>query len=232
MLNAFVFIVLPYTALALFLFVTPYRYFSNRLTWSAYSTQFLERKALYWGSNPWHYGILPVVAAHFLGIVAPGAMKSLLASSRVLILLESLGLGLGLFALFGCLVLLARRLATPILMPVTNTSDRLLLVLLLLQAATGVWIGSFMRWGSQWYLHTAVPYFHSLLLFHPQVGYMADFPLVFKLHAAGGFLIVALLPFTKLVHLLYLPVGFLKDPPILYRWRTPKTGSRGLDGIL
>jgi len=225
MLNVFLFVVLPYVALALFLFVTPYRYFSNRLTWSAYSTQFLEQKTLFWGSNPWHYGIIPVVAAHFLGIVAPGAMKTILANPQALILLESVGLGLGMFALFGCLVLLARRLNAPILKPVTTSSDWALLVLLIFQTATGVYMGLFMRWGSQWYLHTAVPYLYSLLAFNPQVEYVSDFPLVFKLHAAGAFLIVALLPFTKLVHLLYLPIGFLRDPPILYRWRAPKIGE-------
>ena len=226
MLNALIFIVLPYVALALVLFVTPYRYFSNRLAWSAYSTQFLEQKALFWGSNPWHYGIIPVVLAHFLGVIAPGPMKVLLANQRTLILLESIGLGLGLFALFGCLVLMARRAQTPLLKPVTSAVDWVLLVVLTVQAASGVYLGLFMRWGSQWYLHTAVPYFHSLLVFNPQIGFVADFPLVFKLHAAGAFLIVALLPFTKLVHLLYLPVGFLRDPPILYRWRAPKGGEQ------
>jgi len=225
MLNVFLFVVLPYAALALFLFVTPYRYFSNRLTWSAYSTQFLEQKALYWGSNPWHYGIIPVVLAHFPGIIAPGPMKVLLANQQTLILLESVGVGLGLFALFGCLVLMVRRAQTPLLKPVTSTMDWVLLFLLTVQAATGVYMGLFMRWGSQWYLHTAVPYLHSLLVFNPRIEFVADFPLVFKLHAAGAFLIVALLPFTKLVHLLYLPVGFLKDPPILYRWRSPMTGK-------
>ncbi|HBG73802.1 MAG TPA: respiratory nitrate reductase subunit gamma [Deltaproteobacteria bacterium] len=225
MLNVFLFVVLPYAALALFLFVTPYRYFSNRLTWSAYSTQFLEQKALYWGSNPWHYGIIPVVLAHFPGIIAPGPMKVLLANQQTLILLESVGAGLGLFALFGCLVLMVRRAQTPLLKPVTSTMDWVLLFLLTVQAATGVYMGLFMRWGSQWYLHTAVPYLHSLLVFNPRIEFVADFPLVFKLHAAGAFLIVALLPFTKLVHLLYLPVGFLKDPPILYRWRSPMTGK-------
>lgn len=226
MLNVFIFVVLPYVALALLLFVTPYRYFSNRLTWSAYSTQFLEQKALFWGSNPWHYGIIPVVLAHFLGIIAPGPMRTILANQRTLILLESIGLGLGLFALFGCLVLMARRAQTPLLKPVTSAVDWVLLVVLTVQAASGVYLGLFMRWGSQWYLHTAVPYFHSLLVFNPQIEFVADFPLVFKLHAAGGFLIVALLPFTKLVHLLYLPVGFLRDPPILYRWRAPKAGEQ------
>lgn len=227
MLNAFIFIVLPYVALALFLFVTPYRYFSNRLSWSAYSTQFLEQKALYWGSIPWHYGILPVLIAHLLGVIAPGSMETLLANRQTLILLESVGLGLGLFALFGALVLMVRRAQTPLLKPVTSAVDWVLLSLLTVQVATGVYLGLFMRWGSQWYLHTAVPYFHSLLVFNPQIGYVADFPLVFKLHAAGAFLIIALLPFTKLVHLLFLPIGFLKDPPILYRWRAPKSGEQG-----
>jgi nitrate reductase gamma subunit len=227
MLNALIFIVLPYVALALVLFVTPYRYLSNRLTWSAYSTQFLEQEKLYWGSNPWHYGIIPVLIAHLAGVIAPGPMKVLLANQRTLILLESIGLGLGLFALFGCLVLMARRAQTPLLKPVTSAVDWVLLVLLTVQAASGVYLGLFMRWGSQWYLHTAVPYLHSLLVFNPQIEFVADFPLVFKMHAAGAFLIVALLPFTKLVHLLYLPVAFLRDPPILYRWRAPKGGEQG-----
>lgn len=224
MLNNFVFIVLPYAALALIIFVTPYRYFGNRLTWSAYSTQFLERKSLFWGINPWHYGILPILAAHLLGIVAPGPLNAFLGNQRNLIIFESIGLALGLFALFGCLALLLRRANTPILKRVTFASDWVLLYLLLAQVLSGVYVATFMRWGSQWYLHTAAPYFHSLLTFNPQLGYVADFPLVFKLHAAGAFLIVALLPFTKLVHILYWPFDFLKDPPILYRWR-PRSGE-------
>jgi nitrate reductase gamma subunit len=220
MLNNFIFIVLPYVALALILFVTPYRFLSDRLTWSAYSTQFLERKTLYWGINPWHYGIIPILAAHLLGIIAPGALKSLLGNQQVLIAVESVGLALGLAALFGGLVLLLRRGNSPMLNRSTVLSDWALLALVTAQAATGVYIAVFMRWGSEWYLHTAVPYFYSLLTFSPQVEYLADFPLVVKLHAAGAFLIVALLPFTKLVHLLFFPLAFLKDPPILYRWRS------------
>lgn len=219
MLNNFVFVVLPYTALVLLVCVTPYRFFSNRLTWSAYSTQFLERKTLFWGINPWHYGIIPVLGAHFLGAVAPGPLKTLLGNERTLLIVESIGLALGLFALFGCLALLLRRANVPLLKGVTYASDWVLLYLLAAQALTGVYVATFMRWGSQWYLHTAVPYFWSLATFTPQIDYVADFPLVFKLHAAGAFLIVALLPFTKLVHMLYLPFRFLMDPPILYRWR-------------
>jgi nitrate reductase gamma subunit len=223
-MNVFIFVVLPYAALALVLFVTPYRYFANRLTWSAYSTQFLEQKALYWGSNAWHYGIIPVLVAHLAGIVAPGPMKALLGDQKVLILLEDVGQGFALLALFGGLVLLVRRLGAPILAGTTSAGDWALLVLLIAEVATGVYMGIVIRGGPLWYLYTAVPYFHSLLVFNPRIEYMVDFPLVFKLHAAGAFLIVAVLPFTRLVHLLYLPIRFLADPPILYRWRSRKSG--------
>jgi len=221
MLNTFIFVVLPYAALAIFACVTPYRYFTNRLTWSAYSTQFLERKTLFWGINPWHYGILPILAAHLLGFLFPGPLKGVLGNPQTLVAVESVGLALGLFALFGCLVLLLRRVNAPMLKRVTLTGDWLLLLLLTVQASTGVYIGLCMRWGSHWYLHTAVPYFWSLLTANPQVEYLADLPPVLKLHAAGAFLILAVLPFTKLVHLLYNPVPFLTAPPLLYRWRSP-----------
>ena len=229
MLNVFIFIVLPYAALALLIFVTPYRYFSNRLTWTAYSTQFLERKTLFWGIDPWHYGIILVLIAHLAGIIAPAFMKRLLSDQNRLLFFEGLGLGLGLLALFGILLLILRRVSLPILKGVTSASDYILLCLLALQAAGGVYIAITLRWGSQWYLHAVVPYFYSLLLFNPQVEYMADFPLIVKLHAAGAFLILGILPFTKLVHLFYQPFSFLKDPPLLYRWRN-RSGKEGWGG--
>ena len=122
--------------------------------------------------------------------------------------------------LFGSVMLLLRRVNATILKQVTFASDWVLLFLLVLQTATGVYVSTFMRWGSVWYLHTAVPYIYSLLSFRPQMEYVADFPLVFKLHVGMAFLIIALLPFTKLVHLLFFPYRFLADPPILYRWRS------------
>jgi nitrate reductase gamma subunit len=220
MLNDFIFIALPYAALILVLFVTPYRFATNRLTWSAYSTQFLERKLLYWGSNPWHYGIIPILAAHIIGFAFPGPFQRVLGNQGTLLFLETLGFGLGLFALMGCVLLLLRRINSVQLSRVTFLSDWLILFLLAIQTSTGIYIGYFLHWGSEWYLHTAVPYLWSIIAFQPQLDLVVDLPPVFKLHAACAFLIVAVLPFTKLVHLLYLPLDYLKDPPLLYRWRS------------
>jgi nitrate reductase gamma subunit len=219
-LNSLIFIALPYIALALLICVSIYRYFFNRLTWSAYSTQFLERKLLYWGSNPWHYGIIPILFAHLFCFLFPGVMEDFLGNQETLLILEGLGLGLGLFALLGLLLLILRRVNTPMLNRVTYPSDWVILFLLLVQTGTGVFIAASLRWGSQWYLYTAVPYLRSIWKFIPQIDYVADLPPAFKLHAAVGFLILAVLPFTKLVHMLFVPVNFLKDPPIVYRWRS------------
>lgn len=226
MLDSLIFIVLPYSAAALLLGVTPYRYFTNRLTWTTYSSQFLEREKLFWGVTSWHGGIILILLAHLAGVIWPQGMQRLLGNQQTLIFLESLGIGLGLLALFGCLLLLLRRVNSGMLTRVTFAADWVLLYLLLLQTASGVYVAGFMQWGSVWYLHSAVPYLHSLLAFQPQLAYVADFPLVFKLHVAMAFLIIGLLPFTKLVHMLFFPLRFMTDAPILYRWRSGTNHGR------
>lgn len=224
MLDNFIFVGLPYGALALFIFVVPYRYFANRLTWTPYSTQFLEPKVLYWGAMAWHFGIIIVLLAHLTGFLAPRLVEALLANQAFFLALENISLGLGLLALFGSITLLFRRLTAEKIKAVTGIADKLILLLLIAQAATGVYTSVYVRWGYQWYHYTAVPYLYSLITFRPAIEYISDFPFFFKLHVAGAFLIIGILPFTKLVHLLYLPIGFFKDPPIVYRWLKEKQG--------
>ncbi|HET6513806.1 MAG TPA: respiratory nitrate reductase subunit gamma [Thermodesulfovibrionales bacterium] len=224
MLDNLIFIVLPYSALALFLCVVPYRYFANRLTWTPFSSQFLESKTLYWGAMAWHFGIIIVLLAHLTGFLVPRVIEAFLSNQTFFLALENVSLGLGLLALFGSSVLFFRRMTAERIKAVSGIADWLIIILLICQAATGVYISIYVRWGYQWYHYTAVPYLYSLLSFHPQIEYVSDFPILFKVHVAGAFLILGVLPFTKLVHLLYLPVGFLKDPPILYRWLSSPKG--------
>jgi len=226
MLNTPIFVVLPYVALVLLLAVTPYRYFSNRLTWSAYSTELFERRLLYWGSNPWHYGIIPLLLAHLTPFLFLGPVARLLGNQDALLILESLGLGLGLLALLGILLLLLRRVNSPMLSRVTYFWDWVILFLLLLQAGTGVYLAAFLRWGSLWYSHAAVPYFRSIWACNPQPELLADFPPVLKIHFVCAMLILCVFPFTKLVHMLFLPIDFLKDQPMLYRWKGGRFSPR------
>ena len=121
--------------------------------------------------------------------------------------------------------LLARRLADARLAAVTTRIDWLVLALLLLQVATGVYIAFTLRWGGVWYVHTATPWLRSLLTFQPEVQYLAALPAVVKLHAVNAFLLVALLPFSRLVHALSVPLGYLARPYQVVIWYRERSGK-------
>jgi len=63
-----------------------------------------------------------------------------------------------------------------------------------------------------------VPWLWSLFSFHPRIQYVTALPWVVKLHMLGGFLIIALFPFTRLVHMIALPVSYLWRPYQVVIW--------------
>jgi len=217
-MTEFLFGSFPYAAVLLAVGAGVYRYFSDRFSYTSHSTQFLENRWLFWGSVPWHYGILIVLLAHILAALFPGAWGLLIGTPARLFIIEATGLALGLLALFGCALLLARRLLRPRLLAVTTAMDWIILLVLLLQVATGVTIAWKYRWGSAWYLHTAVPWLGSLVRLRPETAYVAALPAVVKFHLVNAFVLVALLPFTRLVHLFTIPVSYAWRPYLLFFW--------------
>jgi len=225
MIDLILFGIFPYVAVALAVAVGSYRYVVDRYSWSSHSSQFLESRLLFWGSVPWHYAILLILLAHLLAVLFPGSWGVLLGRPIRLYILEVSGLALGLCTVIAIVLLIARRLADARLAAVTTGIDWLVLALLLLQVATGVYIAFTLRWGGVWYVHTATPWLRSLLSFQPEVQYLAVLPTVVKLHAFNAFLLVALLPFSRLVHALSVPLGYLARPyqvVVWYRERSSK----------
>lgn len=223
MIDAFLFGVLPYLAVALAAGGTWYRRRALRDTLGARSTQLLESRVQYWGSVPWHGAILTVLAAHLLAFLFPGAFGRVLGSPGRLYFLEITGLGLGLLTVVGIGLLLLRRTRLP---AATGPLDWLVLALLLLQAATGVYVAYALRWGSVWYLHTATPWLASLFRLAPQVDLMAVLPPVVKVHAVNAFVLLALVPLTRLVHVVSVPLPYLWRPPQLVIWRRAPAQDR------
>ncbi len=216
MSDLFLFGVVPYLAVALAAGGTAYRYRALRSTVTARSSQLLEGRLLYWGSVPWHYAILAILVAHLLAAVFPGTWARLLGSPSRLFALEVTGLALGAVALLGLTALVVRRL---FLRSTTGAMDWVVLLLLLLQAATGLYVAFAMRWGSAWYLHTAAPWLASLARLSPRIDAMAALPGVVKVHAVNAFVLLALLPLSRLVHATVVPVSYLWRPPQLVIWR-------------
>ncbi len=87
-------------------------------------------------------------------------------------------------------------------------------------------------WGSavdeHLYRETVSPWFRGIFTFRPHGELMADAPFVFQAHAFTALLLFAIWPFTRLVHVWSVPLGYLGRAPILYRSRaTVRNGHAG-----
>ncbi len=219
MTPSFAFVAFPYVAWILAILGGIYRYRTARYTWSSLSSQTLESRKLYWGSVAWHYAIIPILLAHLFSGLLPGTAAAIVARPWALFILEAIGLGHGLHALAGIAILFARRLgARSQARPVTSAMDWVLLAVLAVQVLTGVATALFVRWGSRWYPETAAPWFWSIARFQPDPAPVLPLPELVQIHFLGGFLVIALFPFTRLVHLVSIPLTYLWRPYQVVCW--------------
>jgi nitrate reductase gamma subunit len=217
-MNDTFFLALPYAALVVAVVGGIHRYFSDRFSFSSISSQLLEKRMLFWGVVPWHYGIVPILIAHLLAILFPGLWGGLLGGPLRVTIWELAGMALGLFSLAGVIILIARRLFTHRARRVTSVMDWILLVLLCLQVGLGLGIAVFYRWGGLWYLHTAVPWLRSLAILQPNIAPVVTLPTAVRIHMLNGFVLILLFPFTRLVHIFTFPFRYLLRPWQVVIW--------------
>lgn len=218
MADTVLFVAFPYLAVVSAVFAGIYRYRNDKFSYSSQSSQFLENRKLSWGSAPWHYGVLLILTAHLLAVVFPTFWGTLIANPIRLYILEVTGLALAVITIVGLGVLIYRRLTGRRVMAVTTVADWILLGVLAIQVILGFWVALFFRWGSDWYLHTAVPWMVSLVKFQPDVSAVVNLPWVVKLHMLGGVMFIAIFPFTRLVHIVTVPLGYLWRPYQVVIW--------------
>ncbi len=226
MVDIVLFAVFPYVAVVLAVVVGIYRYSTDRFSFSSFSSQFLESRTLFWGSVPWHFGVIIILLAHIAALLIPGVWAGLIADPTRLYVLEVVGLALALAALAGLVLLFMRRLFNRRIFVVSSTMDWVLLIVLVAQMALGFWVALFFRWGSDWYLHTAVPWLQSLAQLDPETQFVTSLPWVVKIHMLGGFMLIALFPFTRLVHIFTLPVTYLWRPYQVVIWNRRQNQSQ------
>lgn len=218
MSQTFLWAVWPYVAFAIFIFGGLFRYLHDRFSFSSQSSQFLENRFLFWGSTMWHYSIILILIPHTLAFFFPKAWAVLIENQTRLYILEITGLALAVTAIIGLFTLIYRRITNPRIQFVTTTMDWVLLASLAVQVCMGFWIAFFYRWGSEWYLHTAVPWLQSLAVFNPQIQYVTAMPIPVKIHMFNAFLLLALFPFTRLAHVVTAPLFYLIRPYQVVIW--------------
>jgi nitrate reductase gamma subunit len=214
----FLFVGLPYAALFSIIAVTIYRFNSDRFGFSSLSSQFLEKEKLFWGSVPWHIGILIIVIGHGAAFLTPKLLQSLVSNQTIMYTFEGIGLTAAFFALFGLIVLFVRRLRNARIQAVTSNMDLVILTLLTIQIFLGILTATLYKWGSSWSPGVVAPYMHSIFAFNPDMSYVKDLPFVIKAHIVVAWLIILLVPFTRLVHMFSLPITYIGRLPQVVIW--------------
>lgn len=216
--NQLSFMVLPYLAILLFFLVGIYRYSARRFSYSSLSSQFLENQQHFWGLVPFHYGILVVLLGHLMAFLIPQQILLWNSHPLRLIILEISALIFGLLSIIGLLTAVARRLTNSRVKYVTSVTDWILLLLLLFQVLSGVYIAIFIPWGSSWFAASMTPYLRSLLQLNPNINYITGLPFMVKYHIINAFILIGFAPFTRLVHVLVMPTPYLWRKPQVVRW--------------
>ncbi|MEK7360918.1 MAG: respiratory nitrate reductase subunit gamma [Pseudomonadota bacterium] len=208
LLNNFLFGALPYAAFAVFLVGSIYRYRTNGFKYSSLSSQFLEGGGIYIFAVLFHWGILVVFLGHLIAFLFPGLTLSWHSSATRLIADEIVIFTFGLAVLIGLVGLFIRRVSHPRIRVVTTRMDIVIELLLLAQIVLGLWIALGYRWGYYWFASDMSPYLWSIVKFGPQIEAVGAMPWVIKAHIVGAFIILGILPFTRLVHFLVAPFHY------------------------
>ena len=228
-LDYFLFVAFPYIAVAVFLVGTIYRYNQKGYKVTSLSAQFLEGRKGFWGTVPFHWGILMIALGHLVAFLFPKFVLSWNSDPARLIMHEGLGFTFAVAVFVGLSALIIRRLTNDRLKQVTTPMDLFIEFFLLLQVVLGCWIALGYRWGSSWFAADLSPYLWSLVKLNPQIDAVVAMPLVIKTHIVCAFSILLVFPFTRLVHLLVAPLHYIMRPyqVVIWYWDKKKIRDAG-----
>ena len=222
-LHLLLWVAIPYAAIAVFLVGHVWRYRNDKYGWTTRSTQMLESRQLRWGSILFHLGALAAIGGHVLGILVPASWTAAVGISEHTYHLISAAAGTiaGVVCVAGLIILMWRRVSVARIRASTTRMDVVTYVLLAVVIGLGMaeTIGKNTLGGGYDYRQTVAVWFRSIILLHPQPDKMVGIPIVYQLHALSAWLLFAVWPFTRLVHVWSIPLQYLGRPPILYRRR-------------
>lgn len=216
-IDFFLFGIMPYIALTVLILGSIVRYERDPFTWKSSSSQLLRRKQLILGSVLFHVGILIVFFGHLFGLFTPIWVLDMLGIPYALKQWLAVLVGgiAGVVALVGATMLLHRRLFDPRIRRTSSFADIGILALiwlqifiglgtitLTLQHMDGAEMVRFMLWSQ------------SVVTLNLNAwATVVDVHWLYKTHIFLGLLITILFPFTRLVHMLSIPIRYVTLRP-------------------
>lgn len=224
----FLFGIYPYIGLSVFLVGSLVRFERGQYTWRSGSSQMLRARQLRWGSNLFHIGILFLLFGHFVGLLTPHWVYEpfITAGAKQMVAVVSGGTA-GVVCFVGLTLLLHRRLTDPRIRATSSSMDIAILLVLWLQLVLGLVTlpysvqhsdGGTMLALSEWA--------QRIVTFRGGAAELVmnvDWP--FKLHLVLGITIFVLFPFSRLVHIWSVPVGYVFRSYQVVRRRSPARPS-------
>ena len=230
-MSTFLWVIFPYVCLAVFVAGHVWRYRYDKFGWTTRSSQLYEDRLLRIGSPLFHFGMLGVVLGHVMGLLVPQSVTDALGLSRSAYHTLALvgGIPAGVAAVVGLAILVYRRRTTGPVFRATTTNDKVMYLVLGAVIVLGIWntiAGSVFHFGGEYNYRDGVsPWFRSIFALNPQPELMAEAPFGFQAHAFLAFLLFAMWPFTRLVHVFSAPLGYLTRPYLVYRSRDEQPSS-------
>lgn len=221
-LNSFFFQFYPYLALAVFLIGSWIRFDYDPYTWRTGSSQLLSGKWMRMGSNWFHLGIIAILGGHFVGLLTPHSVYEPFISSAQKQLMAMVAGGIfGVVCLLGMSILLLRRLFNPRIRATSSGRDLLVLVLLYAQLLLGlasIFVSAGHLDGAQ--MIKLGEWAQHIVTFRMGAAeFMLDAHWIFKAHVTLGLTLLLIFPFTRLVHIWSIPIGYLRRPYQVVRRR-------------
>ena len=222
----FLWIALPYVSFFLLGAGLVWRYRNDQFGWTSRSSQWNESRILRWSSPLFHFGILFVAGGHVVGLAVPASLTETLGISAELYHLGATVLGsvAAIMTLVGLSGLLYRRVVIKSVRLATTRLDIVTYLLLGIPIVLGAiaTISTQIFGGDHGYDYreTISVWFRSIPACHPRPELMAGVPIAFRLHIVAGMLLFCVWPFTRLVHVVSAPVGYVTRPHIVYRSRS------------
>src|SRR5215475_5583283 len=229
-LNVFLWVGVPYAALATFIVGHIWRYRYDKFGWTTRSSQLYERRLLRIGSPLFHFGILFVALGHIGGLLIPESWTKAIGISEAAYHTVAFTLGsiAGLAAVAGAAILIYRRRTVGPVFTATTRNDKTMYVLLMATILLGLgttMIGTLTGHPHDYRL-TVAPWFRSIFYLNPETALILKAPIGSQLHALAAWALIAFWPFSRLVHVFSAPIGYLARPYIVYRSRDTRLGNR------
>ena len=211
-LQIFLFGVYPYIALTIAIIGTWVRFDLSQYSWKAGSTQMLRSKNMRLASNLFHVGIIVVLLGHLFGMLTPHFLYDrFISAGHKQILAVVVGGIAGVFCWFGLVMLMWRRFTDDRISNTSSFSDKLVLVLLFIQLNLGLLsIFTSVKHLDGYTMMNLAGWAQDITVLRPwqAAARIEQTDLIYQLHMALGITLIAIFPFTRLIHIISAPIWY------------------------